>query len=102
MRRLLSIATIIGLLFLLSCASTPPPQVTSDELKMVAEIQRERGERNAQIASQFLQQTKLIQQKGGRQKASEYLARIGTRYPYEAKRVRETLFGERETAKKPR
>jgi hypothetical protein len=70
------------------------------ELKMLAEIQREKGERSAQIASQFLQQTKLIQQKGGRQKASEYLTRIGTRYPYEATKIRETLFGERKTTKK--
>jgi len=94
MRRTLLAITVINLLFLLSCASTPPPQLNPNELRMLAEIQRERGERNAQIASRFLQKTKLIRERAGNQYALEYLMRIGVHYPYEAMKIRETVFGD--------
>jgi hypothetical protein len=67
---------------------------------MLAEIKGERGERNAQMALKVLRETKLIQQEEGREKALEYLMGIGTRYPYEATKIRETLFGKPKAATK--
>ena len=94
LRWLLLLATIINLLFFLRCASTPPPQLDQDELRMLAEIQREKGERNAQITSECLQEAKSIRQEDGEEEALGYLMRVGIRYPYEAMRIRQTLFGE--------
>jgi len=94
MRRLLLTITIVNLLFLLGCASTPPAQVTSDELGMLAEIQRERGERSAQVASKLLHKTKAVREKAGTERALQYLMRIGVHYPYEALKIRRTLFAD--------
>ena len=94
MRRPRLIIGILGLMFLLRCASTPPPQLNPNELNMLAQVQREKGERSGQIALECLQETKLIQQEEGREKALEYLMGMGIRYPYEAMKVREILFGE--------
>jgi len=94
MRRLLLIITISNLCFFLSCASTPPPQLNQDELQMLAEIQREKGEGSAHITSGCLQEAKEIRQEDGEEKALAYLMRVGIRYPYEAMKIRETLFSE--------
>ena len=90
-RRFLLTITIVNLLFLFGCASTPPAQVTSDELEMLAEIQRERGARSAQVASKLLHKTKAVQQKAGTDRALQYLMRIGVHYPYEALKIRQTI-----------
>ncbi len=94
MRRILLIITISNLFFFLSCASTPPPQLNQDELQMLAEIQREKGEGSAHITSGCLQEAKEIRQEDGEEKALAYLMQVGIRYPYEAMKIRETLFGE--------
>ncbi len=88
------ITAIISLLVLLSCASTPPPQLNQNELQMLAEIQGKRGDRSAHVASECLREAKVIRGKEGEQKALEYLMEMGIRYPFEVMKVRETLFGE--------
>jgi len=98
MRRLLLIITISILFFFLSCASTPPPQLNQDELQMLAEIRSERGEKNAHKALKLLQEAKVIRQEDGDEKALEYLMRVGTRFPYEAMKIHETLFPEKAVA----
>ena len=71
------------------------PETSLDhELQMLADIQAERGERYALIAYKFLVQTKAVNTKSGKQSAIEYLHHIGRTYPYEALKIRETVFPE--------
>jgi hypothetical protein len=71
------------------------PETSLDhELQMLADIQAEKGERYALIAYKFLAQTKAVNAKSGKQSAIEYLHHIGRTYPYEALKIRETVFPE--------
>ena len=71
------------------------PETNLDhELQMLADIQAEKGERYALIAYKFLVQTKAVNTKAGKQSAVEYLHNIGRTYPYEALKIRETVFPE--------
>jgi len=68
-----------------------------DELQMLADIQVERGERNALVAYKFLHQAKAVNMKAGKQRTIDYLMKVGINYPYEAMKIRETLFPEKKT-----
>lgn len=68
-----------------------------DELQMLADIQVERGERNALVAYKYLHQAKAVNMKAGKQRTIEYLMKVGANYPYEAMKIRETLFPEKKT-----
>ena len=93
-RLLLSIVTVIGLLAILCCSSTPPPALKTDEMQMLSHIEEERGKRCSLVASQLLHQTKAVEMQSGKQKAYDYLMRAGVRYPVEALTIRQTLYPE--------
>ncbi len=76
------------------------PQTQSDnELTMLADIQLERGDRNALIAYKYLLQAKAFKLKTGKSGTIDYLNKVALHYPYEAKKLRETLFPEKATKK---
>jgi len=75
------------------------PTQSDDELRMLADIQLQRGERNALIAYKYLLQAKALKQKVGKQRTVDYLHTVGRNYPYEANSIRETLFPEQEIKK---
>ncbi len=76
-----------------------PPTQADDELVMLADIQLERGDRNSLIAYKYLLQAKALKLKVGKQGTIDYLNRVAISFPYEAQRLRETLFPEKETKK---
>ena len=93
-RLLLSIVTVSGLLAIFCCSSTPPPTLKHGEIQMLADIDEKKGKRRFLIASELLHQTKAVEIESGKQKAYEYIMKIGGHYPYEALRIRRTLFPE--------